>query len=118
MKCSDVSNPTKAWSLYSEWIDRITSEFLAQGDKEKQMGLPISPFCNREASNTALSQKSFINYIVGPLYDAMHSWRPLGVAMEGLIDNRKRFCPEVSSTPDTGQSRSRRTSLATVKDSH
>ncbi|RKO92309.1 hypothetical protein BDK51DRAFT_12619, partial [Blyttiomyces helicus] len=47
MKCADVSNPTKAAPLYYEWIQRITAEFHAQGDREKALGLPVSPFCNR-----------------------------------------------------------------------
>jgi hypothetical protein len=95
MKCSDVSNPTKVWPLYSQWIDRIISEFTAQGDKEKEQGLPISPFCNRDnANNIPLSQKSFINFIVAPLFDAMHSWVPLEVIMDGLNESMLRFCTE------------------------
>lgn len=31
MKCADVSNPTKDWSLYQFWIDRIMTEFFNQG---------------------------------------------------------------------------------------
>src|SRR6476661_999582 len=63
MKCSDVSNPTKPWDIYEEWIKRIMEEFHAQGDREKALGLPISPFCNRESPNIPLCQKSFINFI-------------------------------------------------------
>ncbi|EGF79038.1 hypothetical protein BATDEDRAFT_12624, partial [Batrachochytrium dendrobatidis JAM81] len=47
MKCADVSNPTKAWPLYQEWITRITEEFFNQGDRESALGLPFSPYCNR-----------------------------------------------------------------------
>lgn len=94
MKCSDVSNPTKTWPLYSEWIDRITNEFLNQGDKEKELGLPISPFCNRDNVNTTLSQKSFINFIVSPLYEAFHSWIPLDSVMDGLLASKARFCKD------------------------
>jgi cAMP-specific phosphodiesterase 4 len=39
MKCSDVSNPTKPWPIYQEWIERITTEFLNQGDREKALGI-------------------------------------------------------------------------------
>jgi hypothetical protein len=94
MKCSDVNNPTKPWPIYQEWIERITIEFLNQGDREKELGLPISPFCNRDNVNTQLSQKSFINFIVAPLYEAMHSWMPLGVVIEGLEESKNRFCRE------------------------
>ena len=99
MKCSDVSNPIKSWPIYSEWIERITTEFLSQGDKEKELGLPISPFCNRESSNTKLSQKSFINFIVAPLFEAMNNYSPMKEAMEGLQKNKDRFCKEEGETP-------------------
>ena len=94
MKCSDVSNPIKSWPIYSEWIERITTEFLNQGDKEKELGLPVSPFCNRESFNTSLSQKSFINFIVSPLFDATSQYCPLKEVMDGLDRSKERFCKE------------------------
>ena len=94
IKCSDVSNPTKSWPLYSEWIQRITQEFYNQGDKEKELGLPISPFCNRFQDSTASCQKSFVSFIVSPLFESLNSWIPLGTIMQGLSDSKSRFCTE------------------------
>ncbi|KAJ3152833.1 cAMP-specific 3',5'-cyclic phosphodiesterase 4D [Geranomyces variabilis] len=94
MKCSDVSNPTKSWPIYSTWIQRITEEFFSQGDKEKELGLPISPFCNREGAKSgdpSSSQKSFIEFIVAPLVEAVGEWVELGVIREGLEGSRERF---------------------------
>ncbi|KAI9208239.1 Pde4d2 in complex with inhibitor Npv [Polychytrium aggregatum] len=91
MKCADVSNPTKSWPIYCEWIKRITEEFFSQGDQEKQHGLPISPFCNRDApsaTNPASSQKSFIEFIVAPLFEALCEWQPMPEVQEGLERNR------------------------------
>jgi hypothetical protein len=42
LKAADVSNPAKATPLYLFWTDRIIEEFYAQGDEEKQLGLPVS----------------------------------------------------------------------------
>ncbi|KAJ3050263.1 cAMP-specific 3',5'-cyclic phosphodiesterase 4D [Rhizophlyctis rosea] len=100
MKCSDVSNPTKSWPIYSEWITRITEEFFAQGDKERALGLPVSPFCNRDsatAHNPTSSQKSFIEFIVAPLFEAFGQWCDLGEVREGLEASRARF----SNAPPT-----------------
>ncbi|KAJ3020338.1 cAMP-specific 3',5'-cyclic phosphodiesterase 4D [Thoreauomyces humboldtii] len=94
MKCSDVSNPTKTWPIYRTWIQRITEEFFSQGDKEKELGLPISPFCNREGAKSgdpSSSQKSFIEFIVAPLVEAVGEWVELGVIREGLEGSRERF---------------------------
>ncbi|OAJ42348.1 3'5'-cyclic nucleotide phosphodiesterase [Batrachochytrium dendrobatidis JEL423] len=95
MKCADVSNPTKAWPLYQEWITRITEEFFNQGDRESALGLPFSPYCNRNApnaTNPTSSQQGFIEFIVNPLFEALECWTPVGIMREGLDHSRERFC--------------------------
>ncbi|KAI8850100.1 hypothetical protein BC829DRAFT_390424, partial [Chytridium lagenaria] len=69
MKCADVSNPTKSLPEYNEWIRRITEEWFTQ----------------------ATSQASFIDFIVGPLFDAFGNWCELGEVKEGLERNRKMW---------------------------
>ena len=108
MKSSDVSNPTKSWPIYQEWITRITEEFFNQGDKERELGLPISPFCNRDGPNAnspTSSQQGFIEFIVNPLFEALECWTSLGVIRDGLDDSRERFCgvarKEQSASPGT-----------------
>ncbi|KAI9346030.1 hypothetical protein DFJ73DRAFT_761398 [Zopfochytrium polystomum] len=94
MKCADVSNPTKAWPEYIEWIDRLTEEWYMQGDKEKALGLPISPFMNRDgpnASNPASSQTGFINFIVAPLFDAFGAWADVGEIRRALEANKAKW---------------------------
>ncbi|KAI9358881.1 hypothetical protein DFJ73DRAFT_640136, partial [Zopfochytrium polystomum] len=94
MKCSDVSNPTKAWPEYSRWIDRICQEWYLQGDREKALGLPVSPFMNRDspsANNPASAQSGFINFIVAPLFDAFGTWADTSEIMCGLERNRARW---------------------------
>ncbi|KAJ3105149.1 cAMP-specific 3',5'-cyclic phosphodiesterase 4D [Phlyctochytrium planicorne] len=93
MKCADVSNPTKSWPEYGEWINRIMEEWFMQGDKEKSLGLSISPFCNRDANMTspAESQSSFIDFIVGPLFDAFGNWVEMGEVLGGLEANRVKW---------------------------
>ena len=93
MKCADVSNPTKEWSLYSEWIDRITAEFHHQGDLEKELGLEVSPFMNRNNDhNGPNAQKGFIEFIVYPLYEALESWSSIEILMHNLNAHREKFC--------------------------
>jgi len=67
--CSDLSNPTKPLNIYIHWVDRITEEFFLQGDKEREVGLDISPMCDRKNPTTEKSQVGFISYIVHPLWE-------------------------------------------------
>jgi len=67
--CSDLSNPTKSLHIYQGWVDRIIEEFFQQGDKEKALGIEVSPMCDRTSANVAMSQVSFIDYIVHPLWE-------------------------------------------------
>ena len=43
----DISNPTKPWEIYTQWVDRVMEEFWRQGDREKQYKLPVSFLCDR-----------------------------------------------------------------------
>lgn len=54
--CSDLSNPTKSLSVYQKFVDRIMEEFFQQGDKEKALGIEVSPMCDRNSANVAMSQ--------------------------------------------------------------
>ena len=54
--CADLSGPTKPLPLYRRWCDRIMEEFFQQGDKEKEVGLDISPMCDRYNATIEKSQ--------------------------------------------------------------
>ena len=53
---ADVSHPTKTWDLHKEWTARCMEEFFNQGDKEKEMGLDVSPLCDRNTTQVPQSQ--------------------------------------------------------------
>lgn len=40
---------------------------ILQGDEERSLGLPISPYMDRERPQLAKLQESFINHLVAPL---------------------------------------------------
>ena len=44
----------------------------AQGDEEARLGMPISPFYDREKTSVAQCQMGFINVLVKPLYVEWH----------------------------------------------
>ena len=73
IKAADVSNPAKDTSLYFFWTDRILAEFYAQGDEEKNQGLPITcvPQCDRSKPSVPAGQKGFIRFTVQPVFAAL-----------------------------------------------
>lgn len=44
----------------------LLEEFFRQGDKERELGLPFSPLCDRNNTLVAESQIGFIDFIVEP----------------------------------------------------
>ena len=62
---ADVAHPTKAWDLHKEWTARCMEEFFNQGDREKEMGLDVSPLCDRTTTKVPQSQigKSFFSVL-------------------------------------------------------
>ncbi|KAJ3304808.1 cGMP-inhibited 3',5'-cyclic phosphodiesterase B [Kappamyces sp. JEL0829] len=109
MKCADVSNPTKEWPIYQEWINRILTEFYCQGDLEKSVGLPVSPFMNRDSQGPS-AQKGFIEFIVYPLFEALESWTPLRDLKVNLNASRDRFCGDPNAGSPVFASSSKETS--------
>lgn len=73
---ADISNAAKASPMFKLWTDRCLDEFFAQGDKERERGLPISPNCDRNATKKPESQIGFINFVVKPAYEVLASIFP------------------------------------------
>jgi len=71
MHLSDISNPTKASPLFINWADRIVEEFFNQGDKESEMGIPISLLCDRHTTKMADSQIGFISFVVRESFEVL-----------------------------------------------
>ncbi|XP_075213731.1 dual specificity calcium/calmodulin-dependent 3',5'-cyclic nucleotide phosphodiesterase 1-like [Lycorma delicatula] len=66
LHCCDISHPAKRWDLHYRWTSQLLEEFFRQGDKERDLGLPFSPLCDRKNTLVAESQIGFIEFIVEP----------------------------------------------------
>jgi len=105
--CADLSNPTKPLDIYIKWTDRIMEEFWRQGDKEHDLGLEVSPMCDRHVASVEKHQVGFIEFIVHPLWE---TWADLvypdaSAILETLEQNRDwyqaRLSPPSSSSTNT-----------------
>lgn len=52
--------------FFTRWTMQLLEEFFQQGDKERELGLPFSPLCDRNNTLVAESQIGFIEFIVEP----------------------------------------------------
>jgi hypothetical protein len=91
IKAADISNPTKPPFLYLSWVKRLQQEFFLQGEKEKGLGLPYSPFCNPNNCDFSKCQQSFIDYIVNPMYSAIVPYLPMLEALRQQVQISREF---------------------------
>jgi len=67
LKFADLGHSFKPFHLHEQWTARITEEFWLLGDREKSIGVPTSPLCDRERDrNIAQSQMGFFQFICSP----------------------------------------------------
>ena len=105
VKCADINNAAKKEKLCLEWAKLIMEEFWDQGDKEKQMNIPVSMFMDRATCRVEKCQVGFIDYIVTPLYEAWDAYvtdEEVFPALQYLAENReywKSKCDENDIVP-------------------
>jgi len=58
LHCADLSNPAKPMHIYREWVNRVMEEFFRQGDRERELGVDVSPMCDRYTVKSANAQAS------------------------------------------------------------
>mmetsp|Transcript_39068 Transcript_39068/g.47004 ORF Transcript_39068/g.47004 Transcript_39068/m.47004 type:complete len:1389 (-) Transcript_39068:157-4323(-) len=73
---ADVSNPARPGALARKWAYAVQEEFFLQGDKEKELNIPVSPFMDRDIENLPRMQGAFIDAIVSPLFHLLSEFLP------------------------------------------
>lgn len=68
---ADISNPMKPWDICAYLADQCLEEFFAQGDQEKELGIPVQMLNDREKVNRCTSQVGFIEFVITPLAEQM-----------------------------------------------
>eukprot|EP00286_Rhodomonas_abbreviata_P026301 CAMPEP_0181301188 /NCGR_PEP_ID=MMETSP1101-20121128/7288_1 /TAXON_ID=46948 /ORGANISM="Rhodomonas abbreviata, Strain Caron Lab Isolate" /LENGTH=403 /DNA_ID=CAMNT_0023406471 /DNA_START=137 /DNA_END=1345 /DNA_ORIENTATION=- len=76
IKCADISNVTKPFPVAKKWAERITEELFLQGDKERGMGFPVTPTCDREKQNPSALQRGFGAFIAIPFFESVERYLP------------------------------------------
>lgn len=72
LKCADISNVSRPFSISQHWALLLLAEFLAQGDRERAMGLTITAGYDRRRKSIwerlCAGQNSFIDAFASPLF--------------------------------------------------
>jgi hypothetical protein len=84
MKCADISNITRPFTIARKWAKNCVNEFFCQGDMEKEKDLPVGILNDRNNLNFPKSQMGFVDFVAG-----------------GLFRNLLMAFPELKTTYDT-----------------
>jgi hypothetical protein len=73
LKLADIGHSSKERTLHLQWTAAIIEEFFLQGDREKDLGMSVSPFMDRNVPDTKKNQIGFFDYIVLPFWETATS---------------------------------------------
>ncbi|GIM01922.1 hypothetical protein Vretimale_6637 [Volvox reticuliferus] len=76
LKAADLGHLGEELGVHQRWVRSLEEEFFLQGDKEQQLGLPISPLFDRSKQGVSKSQVGFYDFIALPLVHSLASAFP------------------------------------------
>ena len=89
---SDLTNPSKRWMESYKWACLVYEEFFVQGDKELELGIPVSAMTNRLGTNIATAQLGFIDFVIKPTFEVFTQYLPtVQIHVDNLVKNRKKW---------------------------
>lgn len=92
LKASDISNPVRPFAIAKQWSDMVVAEFYEQGDLERELQVPVSPFMDRSVGGQVQMTLGFTDFVVKPLFAALASVLPeTQICVDSLLYNRSRW---------------------------
>eukprot|EP00879_Flechtneria_rotunda_P005330 GHRR01005617.1.p2 GENE.GHRR01005617.1~~GHRR01005617.1.p2 ORF type:complete len:262 (+),score=88.75 GHRR01005617.1:1184-1969(+) len=90
---ADLANPSRPWHLALKWAEWVVTEFLEQGVKEAEAGIPVSDMCNKDKVCMPAAQLFFIERFMQPTLDAFKPAAPSfhSMATPWLEDTKARW---------------------------
>ena len=77
LKAADLSNTVRDFEEAVRMSEKLTEECHRQGDKEVELGLPVSLMCNRnDKTPMCVGQIGFYKFVAGPLMKELHAFFP------------------------------------------
>jgi len=102
---ADISNSMKPFSIARVWADLVLEEFFLQGDKMKELNLPVPALNDREKTQRPTSQIGFIEFIVSPLvFTIVKIIPPLAFSEQAMMGTVKYWFEEWASNASPSKS--------------
>ncbi|KAG2430444.1 hypothetical protein HXX76_009967 [Chlamydomonas incerta] len=76
LKVADIGHLAGTLPVHKRWLGVLEEEFFRQGDRERELGLPISPLFDRAKQGVSKSQVGFFEFVALPLARALTSAFP------------------------------------------
>ncbi|KAI3378701.1 hypothetical protein SNEBB_005626 [Seison nebaliae] len=71
IKCCDISNEVRPMEVSDPWVDCLLTEYFQQSDREKELGLPVAPFMDRDKVTKPDAQIGFIQFVLLPMFETL-----------------------------------------------
>ena len=68
---ADLGHNCKKYEISKQWVKLLCEEFWIQGDKEKNMGIPVSFLCDRDKIDVPASQVNFLRGFIISSFDSL-----------------------------------------------
>ncbi|OHS96158.1 3'5'-cyclic nucleotide phosphodiesterase family protein [Tritrichomonas foetus] len=92
LKAADLSNTVRDFDEAIRMTKKLSNECYRQGDREVELGLPISPMCDRkDTTPMCCGQIGFYKFVAGPLMNELHQFFP------ELSDNARQFADNLAT---------------------
>ncbi|KAG2431307.1 hypothetical protein HYH02_013438 [Chlamydomonas schloesseri] len=76
LKVADIGHLSGTLPVHKRWLGVLEEELFRQGDRERELGLPISPLFDRTKQGVSKSQVGFFEFVALPLVRALTSAFP------------------------------------------
>lgn len=101
----DVATPLKPWLISRKWATLVQDEFFAQGDEEKELGIPVGMLNDSTKVSRSGSEHGFINFLLAPLtLAAVSNFPPLHSLAVQMVSNmqswRDLWVQDTKPSPD------------------
>ncbi|KAG4076228.1 hypothetical protein HA402_014777 [Bradysia odoriphaga] len=98
MTCCDLSDQVRSFPTSRDVAHLVYSEFFAQGDLEKQMGLAPNQMMDRQNACIPELQLEFIGTVVRPTFEILYNLFPETELFVTNIDENRRQWEAIRST--------------------
>jgi len=96
---ADQSNSMKSFHMSESWASKMFAEFFLQGDRERDLGLPVHPLRDRHTLNRPLAQANIIELCIAPMSMAASLIMPgLLMCEDMLFENLDKWLDEWKET--------------------